>query len=188
MQRTGAAVFINGLPGSGKSTLARRLVEAHPGWFLLDVDVLRTSVGGWSEDFAGAGRIVRPVAQAIVRSVVGDGGTVVMPQLFPDADELAEFATHARDAGGHVIHAMLDVPADECWRRLEVRRRSGQAAGGPSLGCVVGEALDRAGGSRHLEDLARMLEVVARGPVVAQRVDGADAALALDGLTALIAG
>jgi predicted kinase len=187
VQRTGAAVFLNGLPGSGKSTLARRLVDSRPGWFLLDVDVLRTSVGGWSDDFAGAGRIVRPVAQAIVRSVVADGGTIVMPQLFHDADELADFATHARDAGGRVIHAMLDVPAGECWRRLEVRARTRDRLEGPSLGRVVQEALERAGGARHLEELADELAAVARGPLVPHRVDGVDASRALVELLALIA-
>lgn len=187
MRGPGAAVFVNGLPGSGKSTLARRLVDARPGWFLLDVDDLRTSVGGWSDDFAGAGRIVRPVAQAIVRSVVAGGGTVVMPQLLPDADELAEFATHAREAGGRVIHAMLDVPVEECWRRLGVRARTRDLPDGPSLGRVVQEAMERAGGVRHLEDLARMLDAVARGPVVAHRVDGADAPRALVELIALTA-
>ncbi|MFT2751876.1 AAA family ATPase [Clavibacter sp. Sh2088] len=188
MQGPGTAVFLNGLPGSGKSTLARRLVDARPGWFLLDVDVLRTSVGGWSDDFAGAGRIVRPVAKAIVRSVVGDGGTVVMPQLLDDAAELADFAEQARDAGGRVIHAMLDVPADECWRRLELRGRSGDGTGGASLGRVVQEVLARAGGSRSLDELARRLRAVARDPLVAHRVDGADASRALAELMALTAG
>jgi predicted kinase len=187
VQGPGTAVFVNGLPGSGKSTLARRLVDARPGWFLLDVDILRTSVGGWSDDFTGAGRTVRPVAQAIVRSVVADGGTVVVPQLFFDGDELAEFAGRALDAGGRAIHVMLDVPVDECWRRLELRARSRDPADGPSLGRVVQEALVRAGGQRYLEELARELRAVARGPVVAHRLDGADAARALVELMALTA-
>ncbi|MGJ1468138.1 AAA family ATPase [Clavibacter sepedonicus] len=117
----GAVVLLNGVPGSGKSHVARRLVDACPGWFLLDIDVLRTSIGGWADDFGRAGRIVRPIAHAIVRSVVRDGGTVVVPQLLDDEDELAGLAAQARGAGGRVTHVVLDVPLDECWRRLQAR-------------------------------------------------------------------
>ncbi|MFT2748799.1 AAA family ATPase [Clavibacter sp. Sh2036] len=179
MQGPGTAVFLNGLPGSGKSTLARQLVDARAGWFLLDVDDLRTSVGGWADDFAGAGRTVRPVARSIVRTVVAGGGTVVVPQLFDDADELTAFADEARRAGGRAIHVLLDVPEDECRRRLARRRRVAGEGRGPSLARVVGEALDRAGGAEHLEVLAERLRHVVRGPLAACPVDGRDGGRAL---------
>ena len=44
-------VLLNGPPGIGKSTLSRRYVEAHPGTLDLDVDRLRSFVGGWRERF-----------------------------------------------------------------------------------------------------------------------------------------
>jgi adenylylsulfate kinase-like enzyme len=90
MGDSGLAVVINGLPGSGKSTIARRLVATRPGWFLLDVDVLRTFVGGWSLDFGEAGRIIRPIAQGIVSEVVASGGVVAL------AVQLATVATGGR--------------------------------------------------------------------------------------------
>jgi len=176
---SGTALFLNGLPGSGKSTLARRLVDARPGWFLLDVDVLRTSVGGWADDFAGAGHVVRPVAQAMVRTVVAGGGTVVMPQLFEDADELTAFADEARRGGGRTCHVLLDVPEDECRRRLAERGRAPDESEGPSLARVVDEALARAGGAEHLDVLAERLRRVCGGPVPAHRVDGRDGSRAL---------
>jgi predicted kinase len=187
MHGPGTAVFLNGLPGSGKSTLARRLVDARAGWFLLDVDVLRTSVGGWADDFAGAGRTVRPVAKAIVRTVVAGGGTVVVPQLFDDQDELTAFADEAERAGGRVIHVLLDVPTDACRRRLAHRGRVPEALRGPSLARVVDEALDRAGGAEHLETLAERLRRVVRGPIPARAVDGRDGERALAELAALLA-
>lgn len=47
-------IHLNGPPGIGKSTLARRYVSEHPGVLNCDIDVLRTFIGGWEDDFAGA--------------------------------------------------------------------------------------------------------------------------------------
>lgn len=186
MQGSGTAVFLNGLPGSGKSTLARRLVDARAGWFLLDVDELRTSVGGWAEDFAGAGHVVRPVAQAMVRTVVACGGTVVMPQLFDDADELAAFTAEVGRGGGRAIHVLLDVPEDECRRRLARRGQTPDESRVASLARVVDEALARAGGAAHLDVLAERLRLVCGGPVPAHRVDGRDGGRALTEILELL--
>ncbi|OUE20084.1 hypothetical protein BFL36_11925 [Clavibacter michiganensis] len=187
MHGPGTAVFLNGLPGSGESTLARRLVDARVGWFLLDVDVLRTSVGGWADDFAGAGHVVRPVAKAIVRSVVASGGTVVVPQLFDDADELAAFVDEAERGGGRTFHVLLDVPEEECRRRLAHRTRSSAVGRGPSLARVVDAALAQAGGAQPLDTLAERLRRVGGGPIPARRVDGRDGGRALADVLELLA-
>lgn len=42
-------ILINGAPGVGKSTLAQRYVEDQPLALLLDIDELRTALGGWRE-------------------------------------------------------------------------------------------------------------------------------------------
>jgi predicted kinase len=42
-------ILVNGAPDAGKSTLARRYVESHPLALLLDIDELRTMLGGWRE-------------------------------------------------------------------------------------------------------------------------------------------
>ena len=54
-------IHLNGPPGIGKSTLARRYVAAHAGVLNCDIDVLRTLIGGWKDDFPGAGALIRPV-------------------------------------------------------------------------------------------------------------------------------
>ena len=48
-------LHLNGPPGIGKSTLARRYAAEHHGVLNCDIDVLRTLIGGWEDDFAGAG-------------------------------------------------------------------------------------------------------------------------------------
>lgn len=73
-------ILLNGLPGVGKSTLARRWAADHPGTLVCDVDVLRTWIGGWRDDFVGAGALVRPGALGLIRGYL-EGGDVVLPQL-----------------------------------------------------------------------------------------------------------
>ncbi|HWC24091.1 MAG TPA: AAA family ATPase [Flexivirga sp.] len=49
-------ILLNGLPGVGKSTLAREYVAARPGTLNLDIDVLRSMLGGPWEETAELGR------------------------------------------------------------------------------------------------------------------------------------
>lgn len=42
-------IHLNGAPGIGKSTLAARYAAEHPGTMAVELDVLRTWVGGWRE-------------------------------------------------------------------------------------------------------------------------------------------
>jgi hypothetical protein len=188
MTDRGLAIFINGLPGSGKSTVARRLVASRPGWFLLDIDVLRTFIGGWAVDFGEAGRIIRPIAHAIVCEVVAGGGVVVVPQLLFEADELLGLAGEARSVGGDVLHVLLEVTPAECWRRLQRRGsdNSGHALGEDSLAAVVAAAVESAGGMAFLEELSTSLTELRDCEIPAHPVPGQDTALALTEINALI--
>ena len=44
-------ILLNGPPGVGKSTLASRYAAQHPGALRCDIDVLRTMIGGWEDDY-----------------------------------------------------------------------------------------------------------------------------------------
>ena len=48
-------VLINGAPGSGKSTLADGLAQDQPMTLALDVDVIKHSLGRWSDDLLASG-------------------------------------------------------------------------------------------------------------------------------------
>jgi predicted kinase len=190
MSSAGLAVVINGLPGSGKSTIARRLVATRPGWFLLDVDVLRTFIGGWSRDFAESGRVVRLIAQGIISEVVASGGVVVIPQLFFEVDDFLGFARKAQDAGGEVLHVVVDVPVAECWRRLQARLSdySEHEVGEESLASVVGAVLEQAGGQAFVERLTADLLTFRECEVPTHFIPGDDTEYALEQLNALLAG
>lgn len=102
-------IHLNGPPGIGKSTLARRYVAAHPGVLNCDIDVLRTFIGGWDRDFAGAGALIRPAALAMIGAYLAEGQDVVLPQMLVDPREVARFSDCARDAGAeHVERFIMD--------------------------------------------------------------------------------
>ncbi len=107
---TARLIHLNGAPGVGKSTLARALVASRPGWLNLDIDVLRSLVGGWEVDHAGTGRLVRPLALAMISAHLTEGRTVVLPQLLASPAELERFVAAATDVGAAYTGLLLDLP------------------------------------------------------------------------------
>jgi predicted kinase len=102
-----ALIHLDGPPGVGKSTIARRYVAEHPGVLNCDIDVLRTLIGGWAEDFGMAGSLIRPAALAMVETYLASGHDVVLPQLIADPTELARIGSCARRAGARFVERFL---------------------------------------------------------------------------------
>jgi len=117
-------LHLNGAPGVGKSTIAERLVASRPGWLNCDIDILRTLIGGWREDFAAAGAHIRPVAREMMAAQLATGRGVVLPQLIIQDRELAQFKSLATVCGVPYVHVYVDAPDQELAMRWQ-RRNDG---------------------------------------------------------------
>ena len=100
-------IHLNGPPGIGKSTVARMYADAHPSVLNLDVDVVRSLLGGWREDFLAAGELVRPLALAMARTHLGAGNDVVLPQFLGRLSEVERFEAAATSAGAAFVEVVL---------------------------------------------------------------------------------
>jgi predicted kinase len=136
-------ILLNGAPGAGKSTLAHLYVEHHPGTLCLDVDVLRTMVGGWADDYAGTGALVRPAALALIEAYLRESGDVMLPQLLARETEVAKFERAATNAGAELVHVLLDVEPDTAVARFDGRADAVHTR-------AVRELVAREGGAGHV--------------------------------------
>ena len=125
-------ILLNGPPGAGKSTLAARYAAEHPRTLCLDIDVLRTMVGGWADDYAGTGALIRPAALGLITAYLRESGDVVLPQLIARESELARFERAATDAGADFVHLLLEVEPAASVARYEGRSEA------PHTGAVRG--------------------------------------------------
>jgi predicted kinase len=118
-------LHLNGPPGIGKSTLARRHAADHPGVLVCDIDVLRTLVGGWQDDFAAAGGLIRLAALAMIEAYLAGGHDVVVPQMLTDPAKLARFEACATRVGADFTERVLMDSATSSVARFH--RRGGDA-------------------------------------------------------------
>lgn len=113
--------MLNGPPASGKSTLARRYAEDHPLALVVDVDVVRSWLGRWTEHPPAAGRAARALTTAMVRTHLASGHDVVVAQLYGRTDHLDELAAVAREAGADHHEVVLTASPDDTVTRYRSR-------------------------------------------------------------------
>lgn len=126
-------ILLNGMPGIGKSTIARRYAADHPGTLVCDVDLLRTLVSGWENDFPGAGALIRPAALGFIGGYLAESGDVVLPQLLSRIFELERFERVALAAGAGFVEVMLIDETYDADRRLRARAAGSQGWANPVL-------------------------------------------------------
>ncbi len=149
-------IHLNGPPGIGKSTLAQRYVDEHPGVLNLDIDQVRTLIGGWRQRFAETGEIVRPVALSMAAAHLRGGRDVVMPWVLCQLSEIALFEAAAHDNGAAFCQVVL---MDTKQQSLERCNRRGED-GAQIWHQQVREIVDQMSGQALLADIHDQLVAV----------------------------
>lgn len=162
-------IHLNGPPGIGKSTIARRYAADHPGVLVLDVDRLRSFIGGVG--FLEAGELVRPLAIALIGAHLAQGRDVLFPQMLIDLEEITEFENAARGVGGEYVGIVLTSDPDSAVRRFHARQpRAAEPWHEEALAIVAAQ-----GGDRVLREHHRALLSIAAsrpGDVIVIASDG----------------
>jgi len=121
-------LHLNGPPGIGKSTIARRYADDHPGVLNCDIDLLRTLIGGWSDDFERAGSLIRPAAIGMIEGYLAGGHDVVLPQLLVDPAEISLFEACAARADADFVERLLMDDRERVVERFNRRDDTGPVA------------------------------------------------------------
>jgi len=136
-------LLINGAPGVGKSTLGRRYADDHPLTLVVDVDGLRTQLGGWQQVDASKG-VARELAVALARAHLRAGHDVVVPQYVGRPEFLDRLRAVADEAGVAFAEVVLTDDIARIAARFRARRAEQIARGEPHPEYdVVDDAIDR---------------------------------------------
>ena len=150
-------IHLNGPPGIGKSTLAGLYADDHPGVLNLDIDLLRSLIGGWRDRFAETGAIVRPLALSMAAAHLAGGRDVIVPQYLGKLTEVERFEAVARRNGAAFCEiALMDTKQQSVERFYH---RGGN--GGPAWHEYARRVVELGGGptllARHYDQLAQVL-------------------------------
>ena len=115
-------ILLNGAPAVGKSTLAQRYVDEHPLALNLDIDTVRSLLGGWLDEPQAAGRAARRLALEMAEAHLLDGHDVVVPQMVAVAAFIEELESVAVDVGVAFHEIVMRTEEDEAIRRFDGRR------------------------------------------------------------------
>jgi predicted kinase len=116
-------LLINGPPGIGKSRVARRYLDDHPRALVVEIDTLRTQLGGWSRDDASR-QLARELAVDLIDGHLRRGHDVVVPQYLGRPEFRDRLSTRATEAGVPFVEVVLAAPVDLVEARFRARRHA----------------------------------------------------------------
>lgn len=154
-------ILLNGAPGCGKSTLAQRWVCEHPLALNLDIDRVRSLIGGWQDEPERAGVLARVIALAAARAHLESGNDVIVPQHLGRPQFIEQLAGLAAEVGAEFCEIVLLDSRQNTLSRFAERTR---AARDPAHADAQ-QLLDRTGGQAELGAMHdRLLALIASRP------------------------
>lgn len=114
-------VLINGAPGSGKSTLADGVAQSQPMTLALDVDIIKHSLGRWSDDLLASGLHARRLSLALAREQLNAGYDVVIGQYLARTPFIEDLERLAAEVDAQFFEFVLDLNAPALAERLAGR-------------------------------------------------------------------
>lgn len=120
---SGKVIVLVGLPASGKTTEARRLINAFPEIVYSNKDAFRRLCYHESIDwFRGMEHAVCEMRDALIRSVLSSGGTVLIDDTNLSMVHIATIKSIALTYGAQVeMQDFTNIPLEVCLERNSVR-------------------------------------------------------------------
>jgi predicted kinase len=164
-------LVINGAPAVGKTTLARRFAEDHPLALVVDVDRLRTQLGGWQEHDESK-VVARDLAVVLTRAHLATGRDVVVPQYIGRPEFLTRLRGVVDEAGGAFVEVVLTDDPQRIADRFRARRvaLTADAASHPEYD-VDDAAIDQLVADANA---ALVRDAAARGAVLVDATSGSE--------------
>jgi predicted kinase len=156
-------ILLNGPPGCGKSKMAQMYVNDNPMALNLDIDRVRSLLGGWRADPQAAGLLARAIALAAARVHLASGHDVIVPQHVGRAQFIEQLERLAIEVGVDFREVVLLDDKDQSLARFADRTR----AGSDPTHREAQDLLDRTGGADELSAMYdRILSIIATRPSV----------------------
>lgn len=154
-------ILLNGPPASGKSSLARRYVSDHPLALALDIDVVRSLLGGWLDRSDAAGAAARTLALAMARTHLEAGHDVVVPQFLVRPQLAEQLESLALEQHRTFVEIVVDLDPEQMLARFQRRTAEGERTEHRDAADLLG----RGDGLRDLVDMReRMTAMLAERP------------------------
>jgi predicted kinase len=159
-------ILVNGLPGSGKSALGRRYLDDHQLALALDIDVIRSMLGGAMEEPARSGRVARDLARSMARTHLQSGHDVLVTQFLGRLEFVEALDQLAAAVRVPFVEVGLVTDIGEAAARLLPRSRDHSRPEHRDAAVL----LDAAGGPDALVEMHARLEDVVRSRPNTHRV------------------